>query len=728
MKKIVVLVLFILIFNSSQAEDYKSYISKSKDFRQIQKIENLQEFWPEWIMMPWRTQWGAKFDDSLAAKMAEWGYTGAFQDHLPNKSVSTSLDKHKLRWYLDHTAGKGQLYIKPEVFKTAKKSDRRPVNLHDPKTLESIKKKINKAVTESKNYKTRLAYALDDEISWSSFTSPVKWDNNPETLAEFSKWLKERYNDEGSLNNAWGANSQKFLKKGKLGSSEFVSRMATPDDFQALYNKPLTEWNLAPWMDAMTFQDSYYNNLVGDLVEYCNKIDPTVPSGYVGGQAPAPYGGFDYAKLTKKVQFLEAYDIGSSMEIVRSFNRDNRIATVKTAFGLPGSTNILWENWHYLAHGDMGVIYWAPKWFTSEVPEEQIKKYGQDIQELSQKRQLYRNKNWVHDGVALYYSHPSIQASWFMDCQPHGKTWINRSSSMNNKLASTIGVNWAWQKILEDLKLQYNWLGYDEVIKNGIPEEYKVLILPRTLAISKIEAEAIEQFLKRGGTVVADHLPGVFDQHGKSWDMKGGILGEVFGIETYKIKSKDLFASEIFSEWNADKNYKRNFIEAGAIEWPKCKKTATGQIIACRDQKTFAKNGNAHLLNASIVNYLPLRDDSTKAKQYLAPIKAIFDNAGASPRVQVLINGKEAPNVEVTYWRNGSSYVFSVMGNPLRLSDEFGGKNFYGNAPETSSVTLVFQKKGKNAIDQTNNKKLTDGKEFTLEWKQPKSAILTVDF
>ena len=727
MKPILLLSLIFCLFNHLSAEDYQSYISQSKDFQQIKKIENLDSFWSDWIMMPWRTQWGVSFDSKMADKMASWGYTGAFQDHMPNKEISTHLDRNNLRWYLDHTAGKGHLYLKPDLFKKTKKTDKRPVNLHDPKIINLLKNKIKSAVESSKLYKSRLAYALDDEISWSSFTSPVKWDNTPENLTAFSKWLKERYITEENLYSQWGKYSDPLLNKGKFGKSGYVKRMANPDDFQDLYKKPLNTWNLSPWVDAITFMDSYYNNLVGDLVEYCNDIDPAVPAGYVGGQAPAPYGGFDYSKLTKKVQFLEAYDIGSSMEIVRSFNRDNRIATVKTGFGLPNGRKIIWENWHYLAHGDRGLIYWAPKWFTDEVPEKTIKAYGNEIQELNKKRQLYRNKNWVHDGVALYYSHPSIQVSWFMDCQTHGRTWINRSSSMNNNLASTIGTNWAWQKILEDLKLQYNWIGYDEVVRNGIPEEYKVLILPRTLALSEAESTAIKSFVQRGGTVIADHLTGIYDQHGKS-HKTGGSLDTLFGIDQKNISPKDLFSGEILAEWNADKNYRRNFVEAGGIEWPKCKKSTSGQVIANRKQKTFHQNGKAHFLNVSIVNYLTLRDNFDQAQKYLSPIKTILSNAGAVPRVTVLIDGKPAPNVEVTYWRSGSSYVFSVLGNPLRLSDEFGGKVFYGKEPTADKVTLIFDQSGKNAIDQSSGKKLGDGKEFTLQWNQPRAAIMTIEF
>jgi len=39
-------------------------------------------------------------------------------------------------------------------------------------------------------------------------------------------------------------------------------------------------------------------------VEHSNTLDPETPCGIVGGQAPNAFGGFDYAKLTRKVQFI----------------------------------------------------------------------------------------------------------------------------------------------------------------------------------------------------------------------------------------------------------------------------------------------------------------------------------------------------------------------------------------------------------------------------------------
>ncbi len=75
--------------------------------------------------------------------------------------------------------------------------------------------------------------------------------------------------------------------------------------------------------------------------------------------------------------------------------------------------------------------------------------------------------------------------------------------------------------MLRDEGLQYNFLSYADVIQNGIPKEYKVLILPGTYCLSDVEADRIKAFCKAGGTVIADYLPGCWDQHGKGRE-KGG--------------------------------------------------------------------------------------------------------------------------------------------------------------------------------------------------------------
>jgi len=133
----------------------------------------------------------------------------------------------------------------------------------------------------------------------------------------------------------------------------------------------------------------------------------------------------------------------------------------------------------------------------------------------------------MHDGIALYYSHASVQLGWVLDATAHGKTWVNREN--DHRLGASRMVRQAWENMLCDSGLQSNFLIYADVIQKGIPPEYRVLILPACLCLSDVEASAIEAFCRRGGTVIANYLPGVWDQHGRG-RAKGGVLDALFGV------------------------------------------------------------------------------------------------------------------------------------------------------------------------------------------------------
>jgi len=93
-----------------------------------------------------------------------------------------------------------------------------------------------------------------------------------------------------------------------------------------------------------------------------------------------------------------------------------------------GTANDIWQSWYYFAHGSRGMIGWVEGWFDGNRPRAWLADYrprsgtGRDSGAQDGRGQ------WLHDGVALYYSHPSIQVSWCLDIEPHGKTWVNRGN------------------------------------------------------------------------------------------------------------------------------------------------------------------------------------------------------------------------------------------------------------------------------------------------------------
>ncbi len=204
---------------------------------------------------------------------------------------------------------------------------------------------------------------------------------------------------------------------------------------------------------------------------------------------------------------------------------------------------------------------------------------------------------WLHDGIAIYYSHPSIQVSWCLDAEPHGATWVNRGN--DHRLGTSHCVRKAWEYMLADAGLQYDFVAYDEVARTGVPDAYRVLILPACSALSNLEARRLREFCERGGTLVADFLPGLFNRHGKG--RARGALDELFGMERTEPPAKSgVFGGELWVETDQEAGYEatsyRRLFETVACE------LRDGYAVAERGRPGMERRvgrGRAILLNLS---------------------------------------------------------------------------------------------------------------------------------
>ncbi|HTZ76432.1 MAG TPA: beta-galactosidase trimerization domain-containing protein, partial [Stellaceae bacterium] len=105
---------------------------------------------------------------------------------------------------------------------------------------------------------------------------------------------------------------------------------------------------------------------------------------------------------------------------------------------------------------------------------------------------------------------------WLLDWQPKGDAWSTRSvessyEDANPARASLVGFS----RLFEHLGVEHRVLS-PELIEQGVLRHgYRLLVLPRVLSLSRRAAAEIERFVARGGVLVADGTPGVFDAHGR---------------------------------------------------------------------------------------------------------------------------------------------------------------------------------------------------------------------
>jgi hypothetical protein len=614
--------------------------------------------------------------------------------HLDNGFPDTLFQfvkENNYVYYVDHAAGKGDLYLNRaewDAFAQQYRQDRRrpvrPRSLWDPALRARLKQRLRENITRARTGRV-LAYAFDDEISVTSFTTPADVDWSPEGLARFRDWLKTEYDSLDHLNREWATNFPRWEAVEPVGV----------DDLLPLQARRFDRWNLAPWMDHRRFMDSAWAELLAELTREANLLDPTVPAGFVGGQAPAAYGGYDYARLAEAVQWMEAYDIGGTNEILRSFWGTAR-PRAQTYFLTENPAADRWFLWYYLVHGNRGVICWPESksgpWFRAGEARPDVRALADTFREVQGPvSERFASAAFEHDGIGLYYSHPSLQVSWFMDIQPHGRTWVNRSSSLNNDNATDLLNRTAWMKLLEDSGFQYNVVSYRDVARRGVEAltGYRVLILPRTLALSDAEAAAIRAFVARGGTVIADYLPGVFDQHGRA--RARGALDEVFGVT--RDPAAGVLDGNGIAEVNAER-YQRPLGERVAYDG--ARRDRQGMVLYERSLRSAGpaaaeevvegsavgvaspfEQGTARYLNWTPLPYLWARA-AAAGEAYRARLRQQLTRRGAAallPRARVLAGGKELPLAERLFWRQGGRTYLCLVWNPLRMArvDAAGG-------------------------------------------------------
>jgi hypothetical protein len=717
----VLLCLCILIFAPPQqsrgadVDPYEHYVKTSKDFRPVRQDKDwLYAAFPSWTNMPWTYQWTIGYTEASGKWSLDHGYNGAFVDWgdvRANGSPTGRLDwinQFHLRFYMDHTAAKGYLHLwdgnavgphLSELHSTGLRP--KPVNAAFAEELHGF---MREHISHVKSSPYRAAYALDDEISWGHFVHPTMWRITDDASA-YPNWLKEVYGPDAPKRSKWVSYS---------------------DIQPKLRDWTVADFDASPLMDQWTFNDSYWLNFIGDLVEYGNTLDPHTPVGFVGGQGPSPFGGYDYAKVMRKVQFIEAYNLGSSQAIIRSLNPHNAIPAVTSEFHKSAADDI-WQTWYYLAHGNRGFIGWVQGWFEGTKPAPWQDQVAPTYLEAANKiGPLMSGAEWIHDGVAIYYSHPSIQLGWILDAEAHGKTWTNRNG--DERLGASHHVRHAWENMLRDEGLQYNFISYADVIQHGISSEYRVLILPACLCLSDAEATQIKAFCAAGGTVIADYLPGLWDQHGKGRP-SGGVLDDLFGVKLDPhLSPKDLFnGGRLWCEVDQDANFNWKTYEQFLTNQNTCIKDASGFNKAVRDMGTAHVNrygkGTAVLMNLSPQWYNAYRlqgpEAAAKRSVFMNPVHA------AGVRRWVRLEGDKTFGSEITYFRKGDRTILFAGLNPEIAATSLGGGNAVGLRTETIPVTLTFARPVTGVRDERAGKDLGSGKQFRFNWKTNEALVVS---
>ncbi|MFH1998439.1 MAG: beta-galactosidase trimerization domain-containing protein, partial [Planctomycetota bacterium] len=465
--------------------------------------------------------------------------------------------------------------------------------------------------------------------------------------------------------------------------------------------------------------------------------DPETPCGIVGAQSPSPFGGYDYARLMRKVRFIEAYDLGGAHSIIRSFNPGNAMPVVTTLFHVfdpkhpQRADDDIWQLWYYLAHGNSGIIGWVDEtWFDagSGAPRAWHETMAPHCLEAGRTiGPLVRGAQWMHDGVAIYYSHASIQLGWILDAEAHGNTWWNRKG--DHRIGASHCVRRAWEDMLRDEGLQYNFISYADVIQNGVDEQYRVLILPAVPCLSDVEAQRIRAFCKAGGMVIADYMPGLWDQHGRG-RKKGGALDGLFHADHDPgLRSDQVFQERLWTEVDQEARYDYTTNEEFLGMDNTCVMHESGFHKAVRDMDTEYVNafgkGSAVLMNLSPQMYNAYRERGAGEAKKRETFMKHLHHAGLERWVEVESERGEAFGYTITYWKRDDRIVLFLVFHPEMAEKPAGQGGIKGLKTAKIKIRLKFTSKISQVRNERTRETPPSSDFYEIEWKMNEAIVIS---
>ena len=339
-------------------------------------------------------------------------------------------------------------------------------------------------------------------------------------VAELRKWLKTRYGDLDALNREWDTSFDRWDEVWPMRSKEVLA-----DEFR--------KRNYAPWADHREFMDLTVARFHLGLLRAMREENPGIRMGMSGTQRPDVYYGTDWWLLSWAQNYVQAYTVGDQQEMRRSFRRpgvrppaalvDGEAAEPFKGDGLPGygwtgyagiGPRVFQKPFYYLLHGlDSG--YWNIHLAVN--PDFALSESGSAYAEacrplLGGLGRLLKAYGRAHDGIAIHYSQASLRVATI-------EKW-NRAFDANRH---------AWVKAFERLGYQYHFISYEQLERGDLQaDEYRVLVLPRSVALSEGEISAVERFAEEGGTVLADDRPGQFNRHCRAREQR--LLDKLFGL------------------------------------------------------------------------------------------------------------------------------------------------------------------------------------------------------
>ncbi len=375
----------------------------------------------------------------------------------------------------------------------------REPSLSDPLWLKRIADRLDRDVRALHPYRP-LYYSLADETGIAELSAPWDFDFSGDSLTAMRSWLKERYGSLDALNREWGSAFARWEAVVPMTTSAAMAR---------------ADQNFSAWADFKEWMDVAFARALKAGTDAVHAADPDAVSAIEGAQIPG-WGGYDYSRLADSVDAMELYDYGENVEIVRSFNP--RMITLTTSFrGGPAETHRVWRE---LLRGTRGLVLWDEKHEFAGADGDLGDRGREAASYFGEIRggigALLINTLPHDDPIGVLYSPASMRVQWLLDRRASGEDWTRRDASAEYRNDPIRISTQAFIRTTEHAGLQPRFVSARAIGTGALRSgDYRILMLPGTIALSPDEAREIRDFVAKGGVAIAYGEPGVFDGHGR---------------------------------------------------------------------------------------------------------------------------------------------------------------------------------------------------------------------
>ncbi len=559
---------------------------------------------------------------------------------------------------------------KKELYKRTgdKKFLQRTPSFNDPAVLKNLADIVRASARNKSRYNMDY-YFVGDEGSLTSYGDAVDFDWNPHTLAELRLWLKDQYGSLSALNQEWRTNFTDWNSVVPYTTEEARKTR-----------------NFAPWADHRTFMEITFARAYQTARDAAIDGDPDAHIAVSGTQATNAYNGADWSRLDRVIDDFLSYDGGNQWDMHRSFAKPNAMIGFWTGYGSHGLAvqNAIWtaaiQN---VLHPN---IFWMYSFLNPDLTHSaSARDMGKAFSSLRSEGagKLLLEATRQQDGIALYYSMSSIHAASILG-------YHQRSSDDDDEVAERARFSFAanrdgWVKTIKDLGLQFDFLSSEDVVTKGIAnDKYKVVILPLAFALSNEEVQRLHEFVERGGIVIADAVPGWFDQH-CAWKTNDSV-NKLFGITTavsdkreLKLTATDLTLSSQAGGWNLPQTLSGIRIAEPDI------RVSTGTALFNGSAAIVNHTGKGWTIYLNTVwdQYPKQRAAKFGGAAYRELARAILNKAEIQPSIAVTSpDGQPIAQAQIARYKFGNAEIVAIVKENVAIAGVVGqdGVTTYNDA------------------------------------------------